>query len=170
MKHVRALCRRIMNGPPPVTDITGFCARLGDLRRRPILLLPFAAAADAPTGLWVKGRLQDYVFYQSGTPAMHQEAIIWHELAHLVLDHPGPAMDADAARLLLPDLDPAVVIRMLGRGSYRQDIEREAEELASHLLLDFADHRRRASRAGSRADPVTERLKTALNYTDDTLA
>lgn len=165
MDAVREQCRRIMLGPPPAVGLPDFCTRLGELRGRPILLVPFPAPADAPSGMWVSGQRRDYVFFDDSTSPVHQEAIIWHELSHLLLGHPGPALDPTASRQLLPDLDPAVVARMLGRGSYTARIERQAEELASLLMLDHARYAGRAAGVDS-SQTLVGRLRAGLGHRD----
>lgn len=165
LHQVRETCRQIMAGPPPVTGLRDFCARLGEQRGRQIQLIPFVADADTPSGLWVKAQQLDFVFYDGVTSPVHQDAIIWHEVSHLLLDHPGPVMDEATARLLLPDLDPVVVMRMLNRDSYSHAVEREAEELASLLMLDQADAGR--ATAARRTGTLLDRLKGGLNYRDE---
>lgn len=160
MNAIRTMCREIMSSPPVTTDVAGFCERLGERRRRPIVLLPFTATTDSPSGIWVKGDQRDYVFFDQTTSAVQQEAIIWHEVAHLLLDHPGPAVDPEQSRLLLPDLDPAIVLRMLSRHAYGTSVEREAERLASFLMIDHAHLRR------TPADGLTHRLSALLHYRD----
>jgi len=48
---------------------------------------------------------------------------------------PDPAVAGVGVRALLPDLDPAVVVRVLSRGGYDHAREREAELIASLLGL-----------------------------------
>jgi IrrE N-terminal-like domain len=164
MNEVRSLCRDITAGPPPAASLTDFCDRLGGQRGRPIVLLPFVGDGQSPSGLWLKGTQRDYVCYDAATSPMHQEAIIWHELSHMLLGHPGPVADALTSRLLLPDLDPGLVARMLGRAAYTDRLERQAEELASWLMLDRTEQ---LARLRTRPpDGVLRRLRNALNFRD----
>lgn len=163
MDAIREVCRRLMAGPPPALDLLEVSRRLGEHRRRPIILIGFVADAGTPSGMWVNAQSQDFIFYDNVTSPVHQDAIIWHELSHLLLEHAGPLLDPEQARRLLPDLDPALIMRMLGRDSYDQSVEREAEQLASLLMLDHTDRVRRSARTTS---PALDRLKGALDFRD----
>ena len=123
----------------PVTLLEQLAVRRG----RPIEPLPVAARPHAPCGLLVSTLEADYILYAADTGALHQRHILVHEIAHLLLDHAGSAPLAPAAALL-PNLSPALVQRVLGRTSYDEPQEREAELLAS-LILNRAD---RADTAG----------------------
>jgi hypothetical protein len=69
-----------------------------------------------------------------------------HEWAHIVCDHQGHlSASADWTRQLLPNLDPAVVRRVLGRRTYTVEEEAEAEMLASLILTGIASAGRPAS-------------------------
>ncbi|MBQ1022739.1 hypothetical protein KBX71_33375 [Micromonospora sp. D93] len=77
----------------------------------------------------------DAIFFEQDTSPLHQLLIIGHELGHLLAGHQATeVLDADASRLLLPDLDPQLVQRSLGRSNYAADEEREAEMIGSLLL------------------------------------
>ncbi|MFG3423220.1 DUF6545 domain-containing protein [Micromonospora sp. NPDC048063] len=80
---------------------------------------------DVPPGLLVKLALADYIVIDSALPALARTQTVLHEVAHLVLDHDGDALHADA--------DPAV--------------EAEAE-LAADLLY------RQMAHAAAAAAPV----------------
>ncbi|MFE7115130.1 ImmA/IrrE family metallo-endopeptidase [Streptomyces sp. NPDC057654] len=75
-----------------------------------------------------------YIFYDPRTSRPHQDHIIAHEFAHILLGHTqvtdlpaGPA-DGTGSRI-----DPATVKMMLGRSNYEVDEEHDAELLASNL-------------------------------------
>jgi Zn-dependent peptidase ImmA (M78 family) len=165
MDDIRRLCRAVMADSPETVELRECCTRLAVSRGREVLLLPFTGDGQSPSGVWVKGRYRDYIFYDSVASPVHQEAIIGHELAHMLLDHPGPVMDPAAARLLLPDLDPLVVMRMLRRDTYSHWMEREAEELAGLLMLDRAEHRQRLQRVAQHDS--LRRLRQAMGCPDD---
>ncbi|MEU6967177.1 ParH-like protein [Kitasatospora aureofaciens] len=128
---------------PRPFDPVALLEQLAVRRGRPIELLPVAARPHAPCGLLVSTLEADYILYAADTGALHQRHILVHEIAHLLLDHAGSAPLAPAAALL-PNLSPALVQRVLGRTSYDEPQEREAELLAS-LILNRAD---RADAAG----------------------
>ncbi|MBQ1076771.1 hypothetical protein KBX06_27005 [Micromonospora sp. C31] len=77
----------------------------------------------------------DAIFFEQDTSPLHQLLIIGHEVGHLLAGHRATeVLDADASRLLLPDLDPQLVQRSLGRSNYAAAEEREAEMIGSLLL------------------------------------
>lgn len=93
----------------------------------------------APYGLLATTARNDYIFYANVASALHQQHIVMHELAHLVLGHdrafPAAADEPLAAFAgLLDALPPELVVRVLGRHAYSEPQEQEAELLASLLL------------------------------------
>jgi hypothetical protein len=112
----------------------------------------------------------DLIFYEPATSALHKLQIVLHELAHLLLGHGAPDADRPAyATRLLPDtedcednedglgIDLDQVLHILGRTSYSDNEEKDAELLAtilSHRILD-----REAT-----TNPVLERLGDALGH------
>ncbi|MFE3874122.1 ParH-like protein [Kitasatospora sp. NPDC059146] len=121
-------------------------------RGRPIELLPVPARPHAPCGLLVSTVEADYILYAADTGVLHQRHILVHEIAHLLLDHAGSAPLAPAAALL-PNLSPALVQRVLGRTSYDEPQEREAELLAS-LILSRAERADAADQSGTGPTPA----------------
>ena len=143
---VDAVVAGIPAEPGAPFDIADFCARLAELRGRPIELLamgPLLGGRAVPmTGLLVALPTSDYLFYDDGTSPSFRENAIMHELGHLVLGHsaggePAGDDDLDLLTSLLPDLDPDMVRRMLstalGRRGYTDRQEIEAEMFASLL-------------------------------------
>ncbi|MFH9347560.1 ParH-like protein [Kitasatospora sp. NPDC017646] len=137
---------------PSPFDPVVLLERLAARRGRPIELLPVPARPHAPCGLLVSTLEADYILYAADTGALHQRHILVHEIAHLLLDHAGSAPLAPAAALL-PSLSPALVQRVLGRTSYDEPQEREAELLAS-LILNRADRADAADRPGPGPAPA----------------
>jgi hypothetical protein len=116
-------------------DAGALCRHLGELRERPIVLVPVKLRAFDPCGMWVVARNEDLVFYDKGTTRAHQEHIIMHEVGHIISCHRGSGVLDDAsARLLFPNLDPTLVRDMLMRATYDDVQEQEAEVMA--YLLD----------------------------------
>jgi hypothetical protein len=143
---------------PVPFDARVLCEKIAARRDRPIRLV----AMDGLTGvcgLWVATATTDLIFYEQVTTPPHQEHIILHELGHLLCDHRrsssalGPQVEQ-----LLPNLDPAMVHRVLGRAGYTSDEEREAELLASLI------RERARSHGGS---TVTDRLHATLEDDGD---
>jgi IrrE N-terminal-like domain len=128
-------CRRTagqLDLPRPF-DAAVLLEELAARRGRPIELLAVPARPHTPCGLLVSTLEADYIVYAADTGALHQRHILVHEIAHLLLDHAGSAPLAPATALL-PHLSPALVQRVLGRTSYDEPQEREAELLASLIL------------------------------------
>lgn len=120
---------------PEPFSLDEFCTRLKRQRDRPVRLVPIVARLDSPCGLWVGLADADYIFYERATTPLHRRHIILHEIGHLLFDHRGgPWLDDDLTRLLMPDLDPALIRAMLGRTIYTEIEELEAETVASLIL------------------------------------
>jgi hypothetical protein len=136
LKQLRRRCEarlRELYLPTPF-DVRAFCDAVGDRRGRPVRLCPLASQAG-PGGLWAAGARVDYIFYERSTSPLHQEHIILHEVSHLLCGHqPALVSDEERSRLLFPDLDSAMVKRILARTAYPDEEEREAELLASLIL------------------------------------
>ncbi len=137
---------RSLDIPRPF-DVSVLCARLGARRGREIRLRPQRMGAG-PCGLWADVAGVDYIVYEAETTQLHQDQIILHEVGHLLAAHPSePLMEQDCLALLMPDLDPAMVRRVLGRHGYSSEQEQEAELLASLVLERAGRTRVRAHRA-----------------------
>jgi hypothetical protein len=116
---------------PVPFDLDVLTKRIAARRGRPIKLMPMAGLTGI-CGLWVSTESVDLIFYEQETTPPHREHIVLHELAHVLCDHyPVSLSLAEQAKLLLPNLDPTLVERVLGRAGYSTDEEREAEMLAT---------------------------------------
>lgn len=124
---------------PEPFDLQVLSAQVSSRTGRPIRLMPHQGHGQAPCGLLVRTDVRDYVFYETATSPVHQRQNIFHEFGHLLADHDpvdaDPSEDGGGVRALLPDLNPAVVARVLNRGGYDHVREREAELIASLLGL-----------------------------------
>ncbi|WIX88535.1 hypothetical protein [Amycolatopsis sp. DG1A-15b] len=131
-----------VNLPEPF-DAEDFVAGLAAERGRPIELMPVSAPEGAPCGLLMSTERADYILYPTNTTALHRRHILLHEVGHLLCGHVGSdghtagadsvAIDAAAGRQLMPNLSPELVRRVLGRTTYSEVEEREAELVASLL-------------------------------------
>jgi len=127
---------------PEPFDAGDFVAGLAAERGRPIELMPVSAPEGAPCGLLMSTERADYILYPTNTTALHRRHILLHEVGHLLCGHVGSdghaagadgvALDA-AGRQLMPNLSPELVRRVLGRTTYSEVEEREAELVASLL-------------------------------------
>lgn len=137
---------------PRPFSIASFRDHVAAHRGRPLHLhaLPLEAATDGACGLWLATTADDHIFYEQHTSTLHQEHIVLHEFGHMVFDHHPVAEgadDGDTLRAVLPDLEPRLIGRLLGRTNYSTRQEREAELLAS-LLRTGADQPLRRERHG----------------------
>lgn len=137
LNGLRKRCEQLLTAldvPEPL-DIRALCQVLGERRGRPIHLIPMKLPARTVCGMFVPTGEFDAIFFEQDTSPMHQMLIIGHELGHLIAGHQTTeVLDADASRMLLPDLDPQLVRRSLGRSNYAAAEEREAEMIGSLLI------------------------------------
>ncbi|GAA2620386.1 MULTISPECIES: toxin [Streptomyces] len=138
---------------PRATDVAELCRHLGEVRDRPIILVPMQMPSSHPCGMWVAARDEDLIFYDANTTGAHQEHIILHELGHIICCHRGAGgLDGAAARLLFPNLDPELVRDMLLRATYDDVQEQEAEIIAYLLSQRIGDAGRRPAGAPGAGD------------------
>ncbi|TXC99760.1 hypothetical protein [Streptomyces sp. ISID311] len=144
--------------PHPFT-IDALCQELSAQRRRPLHLhpLPQQVARNSICGMWLATETDDHIFFEQRTSRVHQEHILLHEIGHMLFDHCGTDLGrGEVSQALLPDLSPQLVQRLLGRASYTNRQEQEAEMLASLLRI-------RASPTAARTPhSVLGRLEAAL--------
>ncbi|HET9516686.1 MAG TPA: hypothetical protein VFO77_03050 [Actinoplanes sp.] len=142
-------------GIPHPFDLGTLISRVADWRGRPIHLLPYDHLAGAVCGLWLALPDADVIGFARTTPLLEEHTVL-HELGHMLCDHRGTGdPGSDVARQLTPDLDPALVRRFLGRTSYSDTDEQQAEMIATLIMQKVADRRPRAdapARPGLRAE------------------
>jgi hypothetical protein len=140
-ENLRRQCGKLVDGldiPVPF-DADVLCARVAAGRGRPLHLRAIPMPTGGPCGVWVSAAERDFIFFEAYTSGLHQEHIKLHELGHLLSNHQtSAALAPETSRLLLPNLDPAVVNRVLQRTHYTEHEEREAEMIAS-LILERAN-------------------------------
>ncbi len=102
-----------------------------------------------------------HIFFDPRTSRAHQDHVIGHEMAHLFLGHHerGPSPEVEA-KDIAPLLDPDMVEMMLGRSSYEETEEHDAELLASYLSGRVIEHRLRT--ASPTGDDIQERVAHTL--------
>lgn len=170
LRQLRKRCERMLSESalPAAFDMPSLCRFLGERRGRPIHLAPISLPVHTVCGMWVPTATFDAVFYEQDTSPIHQMLIIGHELGHLLAGHRTAAvLDPDAAKLLLPDLDPRTVQRFLGRSTYAAEEEREAEMIGSLLLRRTRDGSDPAGPEPPRDDPeadLCDRLRQSLEH------
>lgn len=132
---------------PEVADVAGLCRYLGEIRGRPITLVPMPIPTSHPCGMWVAARDEDLIFCDAQTTSAHQEHIVLHELGHIICRHHGAGgLDEASSRLLFPNLDPALVRDMLLRATY-DDVQEQEAEIIAYLL---------SQRVGGTGEPPAE--------------
>lgn len=160
LREVRRRCERLLEqvDTSEPFDPNAFRDAVAVRRGRPIRMVPHEHMVG-PCGVLVSLRDADFVFYEAGTSPVHRDHIVAHELGHLLCDHvPKDQIGDDVLRALMPDLDPAMVRRVLARTTYGDLEEQEAEMVASLVL-----GRPRAPEAVD--DPVLHRLHRSLGAT-----
>lgn len=116
-------------------DLAEFCVRLGRRIDRDIILMSHAMVIGGLCGTWMRTAKADYVFYEEDTSVLHQRHIVFHEVGHILRRHvPGKELSADLARTIAPGSKVSDVFRVLGRDSYNDDDEFEAELIATLIL------------------------------------
>lgn len=135
MDH-RGLRRELRGlGLPGGFTVARLAEALAHKRGRPLRLRPEPLPVAGLSGGLLVTRDIDFIAYQSNTTPMHQDHIVCHEFGHLLAGHETVVMTGqDALRLLAPNIDPAVVQRMLGRTCSSEHAEREAEHIADLLM------------------------------------
>ncbi|RXS80563.1 hypothetical protein EST92_17285 [Streptomyces sp. TM32] len=152
---------RDLDVTPPL-DVDELCQALSERRGRPLYLREASFPKPGPSGLWFEptGKNCDVILYQRETSRTHQDHIILHEVGHILAGHEGIDVDADILRKALGAHCPGLVTRVMGRTSYEEKEEREAELVAT-IILEWASvldqvTPRRAS------DPSLQRIEAAL--------
>jgi len=85
--------------------------------------------------LWIATVDTDYLVVQEGASPAHQDLILLHELGHVLFDpEDGLPLDDDLLKVLVPQVDPATVTRMLGRSRYTLESEQTVEVFATLLF------------------------------------
>ncbi|MEU9122434.1 toxin [Streptomyces sp. NPDC048506] len=157
---------------PQVADVAELCRHLGEVRNRPITLVPMQMPASQPCGMWVAARDEDLIFYDANTTSAHQEHIILHELGHIICCHRGAGwLDEASARFLFPNLDPDLVRDMLLRATY-DDVQEQEAEIIAYLLsqqVGSAEERHGAAPAADAGDGADSGQNATLSRIERTL-
>lgn len=151
---------------PDPFDLAEMCARLGRDLGRPIVLMSHAMVVGGLCGTWMRTAQADYVFYEQDTSRLHQQHIVFHELGHLLRRHePVKILDADLARIMAPTLRPAEGFRVLGRDSYSDDDEFDAELIATLLQRRIGRQtvREQPTATDPTASEIIERISRSLS-------
>lgn len=111
--------------------------------------------------MWLATPSVDYVFHEADTPRSHRDHIVVHEIAHMLCGHTSP-IDAELAQLLMPNTNPTLIRRLMGRTGYANAEEQEAEMMAT-VIMEQA--RTSAANAHPNAREGLRRLDATLGDT-----
>ncbi|MGW1976489.1 hypothetical protein [Streptomyces sp. NPDC001889] len=153
---------RALDIQPPLS-VTHLCAAFGESRGRRIELRPFPLPKPGPLGLWFELPQVDLVLYQQETTRLHQDHIVLHEvMGHILGDHgnDSPAGLAEQYGHMVPGVKASAIRRVMGRCSYDDGQECEAE-LAATIILEWASVLDHVSETPAE-DPSVRRIHSAL--------
>lgn len=147
---------------PDPFDLEVLCGTIGAARGRPLRVQVHAGSGGhgSPCGMWVALDDADVIVVDRRTSSLHRQHIGLHEIGHIMAGHnSGTDLGHDVALRLMPDLDPAMVRRVLGRVSYDTPQEREAEMIALLLSQRIATPRRAAGTSDDPDSPAGRALR-----------
>lgn len=119
------------------------CERLSQDRERPIVLVSTELATAGAFGTLIRMPKKDLIVYQSNLSTTHQDAIKFHELTHLILDHVSPGSD-DA-----PSLNCVLGAQTQAKTYYDNQLEWEAET-GARIMLGWSSPDRNTTAYGQR--------------------
>lgn len=131
-------------------------------RHRPITPVGTDLDGTTPCGILITTNERDLILYPNSATPLHRKHIVAHEIGHLMLGHTGThKFQDDLLRRLTPNLSQDLIRRLLGRTTYEDRQEREAEVFATVLLTTAAEQDRphsvhadtSAARLGNVYDP-----------------
>jgi hypothetical protein len=160
---LRTTLQRLEPCMPHPWSIDGFAANLAEARERATHLIawPLAAIDVGLSGMWIPTRVADYLFYERHATPSRREAIIGHELGHLVFDHAARLQDApdDLLVALAPSVPPDLARRVLSRArtTYADDEESLAETFGTALVR--AGHNARTGAPDTELGRLTRSLR-----------
>lgn len=162
--HLRSRHRRteagigsgVLEMLPVDGDLAGLVTSIAAARGRPIIVtrLPLPPGIS---GLWdERSATRDVVVIDDVPMAPSRyAAVLCHELAHIVLGHHG-VVEVPAGPTLSGTVDAAIAQRFLKRCAYDDQMERDAENLATALTRE---HLQRAHDAALKLNRVSSRLR-----------
>lgn len=110
--------------------------------RRPIQVIEANLDQTGFSGLWVETLRESLIVRRPTSSVLDRNAIICHELAHMLLGH-LPEIDLSNAdvlcSVLAPHIDKNVAMNFLTRHTYTDPQERSAEEAATALLARITE-------------------------------
>lgn len=155
----RAAHERALKLVPATGRVDDLVENVSRAMGRSVALLPFDLGRSEPTGLWIATERGDYVVFPSSATEAERAAIVCHELSHILLKHEPVGEAAQLAQLaavVAPDISPSVAQRILARHGYAQEVEIEAETLATRIVARLVTN---AEQSRLAQDTVSSRLR-----------
>ena len=141
---------------PPDGSFEGLLQHLATQRGRVVTVVEHDLRdTGLPSGLWVAGKDCDLIVVEAEAGPSRRAVIVAHEVAHMILGHDGD-LATDLVLQAVPDLRPALVGRVLHRDCYETTEENDAEEVATHIVVESGRRRRDAE---LRANRTSARLR-----------
>jgi hypothetical protein len=154
------------SGPAEVFEV--LCARLGELRGRPLVLRLVDFPPGTASGLYLDMADRDVICVQAGTQPFHRLVIFGHEVWHMVAGHcgrasGGPAGDAAEAAGLVPGGTSGTAVHNLAaRTDFHRRQEAEAETFGLELGARLRGWLEAPAAPAAPVDEVAERIRTSL--------
>ncbi|WP_157124230.1 hypothetical protein [Nocardia pseudovaccinii] len=132
-QRVMAAREIVMRLVPSPWNRTAFLDALAEWRGRSIELMPvdstlLSGTLDSgrvtPCGLWLDCTDADVIAFDAGTTDFHIDQIIAHEVGHMMLDHDVGVAGLAGVQRIMPNLDPALIRRVLGRSEFLDEHRR----------------------------------------------
>ena len=158
-RAVRATWRAVSTLIPDNGNVDDFVAAVSAQRGRRIAVLGCSMPDDGPSGYWAPTPDVDYILHADSITAEHRETVVCHEIAHMVLGHEAREGLMDT-RAIAPSISPEVAARFLTREGYPDEIEADAEMLATLIAAELVARADAGSRAATQTqDHVSARLR-----------
>lgn len=144
---------------PVPWSVEQFVTNVATSRRRSITLLPWPLRGGGLTGCYLPTAHADYIFFDDAATGRGRDAIITHEISHIVLAH-DPHLgvtDADILAAIAPTASVGASLHFLARAGYDSGPEHDAETLGT-LLLVMATARRPPD-SSTELGRLTDRLR-----------
>jgi hypothetical protein len=120
---------------PTPFDVETFCNSLERTHGFRVTLVPVRNGISQPCGLRAHLDGVHHIFHDYADSADRRDHAALHVIAHLLLGHTAAPVITDAfTARVMPDLDPAMVRRVLGHGTYTKAEEAEADLLARLIV------------------------------------
>ena len=156
-RRISKAARAALQLMPEDGDLDKLLQNLAQQRGRPITVVENDQAdSSLPSGLWIQSVNGDILMVEAGAGPSRRAVILSHEIAHMVLGHDGDGAVSDLVMQAAPDLDAALIERVLHRDRHTTGDENDAEEVATLIAVE---HGRRRRNAELRANPISARLR-----------